>query len=150
MDAYLLAFISAVVVIALLVTQIKKITDRLDKEAYENGENVSQNSSEAIALISANKYMVFCEAIRGEINWLKGLDDSELKQGAKDEFKNGLDEIDKKLKFIEMMNSKKGDKQRWEGALFELLASLEEVVSKACERGEEINDAIRERLKDKF
>lgn len=148
MDAYLLAFLASAGVIILLFTQIKKITDKFDKEAYEQGLEPSSTDQNLPAL--ASKYSVFCDSIDSEIRALRGLDESALKDVQKDKFLQRLSEVSRKLAYVQSMNINTKDKSKWESEIYAILMQIEGIVDEFCLNAEGIKDAIRERLKDKF
>lgn len=135
-SSLILMVLAASVVAAILGHNIKQITKAIDNQAI----NESQNSPK-------HGFTNFCDIIINELDTLKMLKiKSNLNQ---DEILEKIDDLSREIKFIKRMNQN-SDNETWGEKLGEFLHKLDDFVSSCFERGEDLADELRAKLKDEF
>lgn len=135
-SSLILMILAVSVVAAILGHNIKQITKAIDNQAI----NESQNSPK-------HGFINFCDIIINELDTLKMLKiKSNLNQ---DEILEKIDDLSREIKFIKRMNQN-SDNETWGEKLGEFLHKLDDFVSSCFERGEDLADELRAKLKDEF
>lgn len=152
MEEIFLALFVAGVVGFVLYMQIQKITGIIDlKSSKLSGENLPISVENDTSKIS-EKYIAFCNYISDEIDRLKSISHNSnfIKADRTDEFLERLENIQKKLKYICMINVNLKDSAKWENQIYELLSSIESLLDDSAIFSEKLKDELRSNLKDKF
>lgn len=135
---YTTMLIVALVIGAVVYMQIQKTTRQLD-EAEQNPD--------------INVYEGFCEAVEFQLSELKNRvnEDIFLNNPDDDEaFLNEISNLNKELVFIQTMHTTNKNPKIWEEKLFNFLNKIELTINKYLKNGDEVNDQIRDELRNEF
>lgn len=136
-SSLILMILAVIVVAAILQYNIKQITKTIDNQDINNE---SQNSPK-------HGFTHFCDIIINELDALKMLKiKSNLNQ---DEILEKIDDLSREIKFIKRMNQN-SDNETWNEKLGEFLHKLDDFVSSCFDRGDDLADELRAKLKDEF
>lgn len=136
------------IVAFIMMRQIGKVTDKIDRQPSVSTQNFE-------------RYAKFSAIIQEHVREIKyALDSSKSKEEVTPfilkEDKNEAQALEKlsdfirKLVFFETMMAKQKSAKEIESELFEVLSSLESFLIEFCIDGEELSEALRERLLEAY
>ena len=131
------------IVAFVMIRQIDKLTNKIDAQPRE-----SENAYERYAQFSS----VIQEHVRGIKNSLDSTKEQESRPFKLLSDKNEVEALEKlsdfirKLVFFETMMAKQKSAKEIESELFEVLSELESFLIEFCEDGENLAEALREKL----
>lgn len=121
---------------------------------YKQIDKISKNLDEQETNPDMSKYINFCDKIDDEIDRINkdikfnniALKDDEQKG----EFLEKISLLRKELVFLQNMHSTNKNAKTWEEKIFIFLNKLENTINEYLKDSEEINEKIRENLKESF
>ncbi len=136
------------VVVFVMMRQIGKVTDKIDRQPSVNSRNFE-------------RYAKFSSIIQEHVREIKNaLDSSKIKEEETpfklQEGRNEAQALEKlsdfigKLVFFETMMEKQKSAKEIESELFEVLTALEKFLGEFCVEGEALAEALRERLLEAY